>query len=60
MTSSVSAPASQRSSSSEVVGSTRLPPAERYEFFRVIQGYLEEAARVVAVPERMPARPRSI
>jgi glutamate dehydrogenase (NAD(P)+) len=55
MTSSVSAPASQRSASSDerVTGFSKAPPAERYEFFRVIQGYLEDAARLVSVPDHV-------
>jgi glutamate dehydrogenase (NAD(P)+) len=32
---------------------TKLPPAERYDFFRVIQGYLDEAARIVKVPDHV-------
>jgi glutamate dehydrogenase (NAD(P)+) len=35
------------------MGFTKGPPPERYEFFRVIQGYLEEAARVVSVPDHV-------
>jgi glutamate dehydrogenase (NAD(P)+) len=37
----------------DVVGVTKLPPAERYDFFRVIQSYLDEAARIVKVPDHV-------
>jgi glutamate dehydrogenase (NAD(P)+) len=49
-------PSSQRgltNGDERVVGSTKAPPGERYEFFRVIQGYLDEAARIVGVPEHV-------
>jgi glutamate dehydrogenase (NAD(P)+) len=52
MTQSAGGPISQRSSA-EVVGSTKLPPAERYEFFKVIQSYLDEAARIVKLPDHV-------
>jgi glutamate dehydrogenase (NAD(P)+) len=32
---------------------TKLPPANQYDFFRVIQSYLEEAARIVKVPDHV-------
>jgi glutamate dehydrogenase/leucine dehydrogenase len=51
MTQSATGPTSQRSG--EIVGVTKLPPAERYDFFRVIQGYLDEAAKLVKVPEHV-------
>jgi glutamate dehydrogenase/leucine dehydrogenase len=55
MTSSASSPSSQRSLTAEerATGFTKAPPAERYEFFRVVQSYLEEAARVVTVPDHV-------
>ena len=56
MTNSMSAPNSQRamtSSDEKPVPSTRTPSAERYDFFRVIQGYLEDAARIVTVPDHV-------
>ena len=52
MTQTAQGPTSQRGSS-DVVGSTKLPPAERYDFFRVIQGYLDEAAKIVKLPEHV-------
>jgi glutamate dehydrogenase (NAD(P)+) len=51
MTQTASGPTSQRAA--DVVGVTKLPPAERYDFFRVIQSYLDEAARIVKVPEHV-------
>jgi glutamate dehydrogenase (NAD(P)+) len=33
----------------------RLPTAEKYEFFKVIQGYLEEAAKLVDLPAHVRA-----
>jgi glutamate dehydrogenase/leucine dehydrogenase len=56
MSTSMSGPSSQRSVTNgdeRAVSSTKAPPAERYEFFRVIQGYLDEAARIVAVPDHI-------
>jgi glutamate dehydrogenase (NAD(P)+) len=52
MTQTATGPISQRSGS-DVVGSTKLPPAERYDFFHVIRSYLDEAARIVKVPEHV-------
>jgi len=52
MTQSASGPISQRGGS-DVVGVTKLPPAERYDFFRVIQSYLDEAAKIVKVPDHV-------
>ncbi|HEX6278275.1 MAG TPA: Glu/Leu/Phe/Val dehydrogenase [Polyangiaceae bacterium] len=51
MTQTASGPTSQRAA--DVVGVTKLPPAERYDFFRVIQSYLDEAAKIVKVPEHV-------
>jgi glutamate dehydrogenase (NAD(P)+) len=51
MTQTASGPVS--SQRGEVIGVTKLPPAERYDFFRVIQGYLDEAARIVKVPDHV-------
>jgi glutamate dehydrogenase (NAD(P)+) len=51
MTQTASGPVS--SQRGEVVGVTKLPPAERYDFFRVIQGYLEEATKIVKVPDHV-------
>ncbi len=47
----MSAPPSQRAS--QTVPSTRTVTTERYDFFRVIQSYLDEAARHVNVPEHV-------
>ncbi|HEX6766462.1 MAG TPA: Glu/Leu/Phe/Val dehydrogenase [Polyangiaceae bacterium] len=52
MTQTATGPISQRSGS-DVVGSTKLPPAERYDFFNVIRSYLDEAAKIVKVPEHV-------
>jgi glutamate dehydrogenase (NAD(P)+) len=52
MTQTASGPTSQRGSG-DVVGVTKLPPAERYDFFRVIQGYLDEAAKIVKLPDHV-------
>jgi len=49
----MSAPPSQRAPLSQPVPSTRAVTTERYEFFRVIQAYLDEAARHVNVPEHV-------
>ncbi len=51
MTQPASGPVS--SQRGEVVGVTKLPPAERYDFFRVIQSYLDEAAKIVKVPDHV-------
>ena len=51
MTQSATPPTSQRSG--EIVGVTKLPPAERYDFFRVIQSYLDDAAKIVKIPEHV-------
>jgi len=51
-----SPPSSRRaphSTPERATSSSRLPPAARYDFFRVIQGYLDEAARLVNVPEHV-------
>src|SRR5262245_26061493 len=56
MSSSMSAPSSQRAmtlSDEKPVNSSKAPPGERYDFFRVIQGYLDDAARIVTVPEHV-------
>jgi len=34
---------------------SKLPPAEKYEFFRVIQGYLDQAAKLVDLPQHVRA-----
>lgn len=53
-------PNSQRSASdyrtagdNRVVGTTQNPPAQRYEFFKVIQGYLDAASKHAGVPEHV-------
>ena len=46
-----SPPSSQRAPHS--TPSSRSPASERYDFFRVIQGYLDEAARLVNVPDHV-------
>jgi glutamate dehydrogenase (NAD(P)+) len=51
MTTSSSGPLSQRAPASE--GRISRLPGERYEFFRVVQGYLDEAARLVNVPDHV-------
>jgi glutamate dehydrogenase (NAD(P)+) len=51
MTQTASGPTSQRAS--DVVGMSKLPPADRYDFFRVIRSYLDEAAKIVKVPEHV-------
>jgi glutamate dehydrogenase (NAD(P)+) len=51
----MSAPPSQRAPLSQPVPSTRTVTTERYDFFRVIQSYLDEAARLVNVPEHVRA-----
>jgi len=58
MTTSHSGPSSSRAPHSAAPGSANPPHSlhpERYDFFRVIQGYLEEAARLVTVPEHVRA-----
>jgi glutamate dehydrogenase (NAD(P)+) len=47
----MSAPPSQRAP--QAVPSTRTVTTERYDFFRVIQTYLDEAARYVNVPDHV-------
>jgi len=51
MTQTASGPVSQRAAS--VVGVTTAPPPDRYDFFRVIRSYLDEAAKIVKVPEHV-------
>jgi glutamate dehydrogenase/leucine dehydrogenase len=46
-------PPSSRAPQSAPVPSTRSPGVPRYDFFRVIQGYLDEAARLANVPEHV-------
>ena len=59
MTASQSGPSSQRapvSSGDRPVSSTRVSPKHpRYDFFRVIQSYLDEASRLVTVPDHVRA-----
>ncbi|HET9953830.1 MAG TPA: Glu/Leu/Phe/Val dehydrogenase [Polyangiaceae bacterium] len=40
-------------SDSPVVGSSLVPPAHRYEFFKVIQQYLDSAAKLASVPDHV-------
>ena len=52
----MNAPSSQRApeyNADRPVPSTRVSTVERYDFFRVIQGYLDEAARLVNVPDHV-------
>src|SRR5512132_418905 len=39
--------------SAGVVGSTQQPPAHKYEFFKVVQQYLDSAAKLASTPEHV-------
>jgi glutamate dehydrogenase (NAD(P)+) len=56
MSTSLSGPSSQRgvtNGDEKMVASSKVPPAKHYDFFRVIQGYLDDAARIVTVPDHV-------
>ena len=58
MTTSHSGPSSSRAPHSAAPGSANPPHSlhpERYDFFRVIQGYLDEASRLVTIPDYVRA-----
>src|SRR3954471_1076381 len=52
----MNAPSSQRApeANDRPVPSTRVSTVERYDFFRVIQSYLDDAARLVNLPDPVP------
>ena len=40
-------------SSQSVIGATGAPPADRYDFFRVVQSYLEQASDLIDLPRHI-------
>ncbi|MGE0321928.1 MAG: hypothetical protein AB7S68_06485, partial [Polyangiaceae bacterium] len=45
------APSSTQSSSTKPSRRPSAPPGEKHQFFRVIQGYLDDAAKLIAMPD---------